>query len=202
MAQVDYKQKYVELRAKFLESTNMAYRAGYEAATKDAQIQQLTQQVADGQAREQAAAAQAGMMGQDPNAPQEDPNAMPVDGQEGADQNLMNNSPNPNQMPYGDDNQNNPAFQDQQGGGELDSAINELSGMVSKGQKPSLIDLRKSLDKVMAIRQKHIAISELKKSNSLVSETVEKVNDILDKWESEKDSESFEKMVKKKGIKI
>lgn len=72
MSDIDYKDKYLDLRDKFLKSTDVAFRLGYEQGLKDAQQQQAQMQV-----QQQQQMAQMQQMGQqqDPNAGQpQDPN--------------------------------------------------------------------------------------------------------------------------------
>lgn len=54
---VDYKKKYLDLRSKFISSLDVAFRLGYEQASKEAAIQQA-------QAQMQQVAQQQQMMGQ------------------------------------------------------------------------------------------------------------------------------------------
>lgn len=63
MKNQDWKLKYQDLKLKFHDAVDVAFRLGYEAGAQGAQVQQAQQQQADAQAAEQAA-----MMGQDPNA--------------------------------------------------------------------------------------------------------------------------------------
>lgn len=43
MALTDYKAKYMDLKAKFLNTTDLAWRLGYEQGLKDSQLEQLQQ---------------------------------------------------------------------------------------------------------------------------------------------------------------
>ena len=49
MADLDYKQKYFDLRAKFLRAVDTAYRLGYEEGAKESQQQQAAAQLQDAQ---------------------------------------------------------------------------------------------------------------------------------------------------------
>lgn len=51
---VNYKEKYLGLRSKFISSMDVAYRLGYEQASKDAVIQQAQQQMQQAQMQQQA----------------------------------------------------------------------------------------------------------------------------------------------------
>ena len=63
----NYKLKYADLKLKFHDAVDVAFRLGFEQGAQQAQVQQAQQQQADAQAAEQAAAM--GQQGQDPNAP-------------------------------------------------------------------------------------------------------------------------------------
>jgi hypothetical protein len=72
MSDIDYKEKYLDLRDKFLKSTDVAWRLGYEQGLKDSQIQQAQQQQQQmqmQQAQMQQMAQQQGQ--QDPNIGQD-----------------------------------------------------------------------------------------------------------------------------------
>src|SRR6266404_5166831 len=48
--EIDYKKKYHAMRLKLAESMDMAFRLGYEAGQKDAQVDQAVQAASDAQA--------------------------------------------------------------------------------------------------------------------------------------------------------
>lgn len=71
MSKVDYKQKYMELKMKFMESVDQAFRLGFEQGGMQEQQNQMMAQ------QQQQAELDAAMAGQPPGAPGEDPNAAP-----------------------------------------------------------------------------------------------------------------------------
>lgn len=75
MSQIDYKSKYMNLKAKFMNTTDLAWRLGYEQGLKDAQLDQLQQQQMqnDAMAQSQAGASQLGQESADPTKPEEQP---------------------------------------------------------------------------------------------------------------------------------
>lgn len=197
---VDYKMKYKEMKAKMLESIDVSYRLGYEQgykeATQEAQQAQMQQQMQQAQMMQQAA------MGgqQDPNAmvaqeasPDQQAEAMgqemspemqggmPMQGQEmGPEEELEGSQAN-----------------------ELDQYLAELESMVSKGQKPSVIDLRKAVTTISNIRKIQ---KEKMRSNKqqVISAQKSIVDNLIKKWtvKTEETSEDIEKLIREKGIEI
>lgn len=193
MSTNEWKIKYFDLKQKFLDATDTAYRLGYEQGAKDTQIEMQAQQMAQQQA--QQAAMQDGAVGVDENG-------NPVD--------EMGNPVDPNQM--------SPEMQDQamQEGGEelppdvdpevsqqLDNHINELESLVSKGEKPKVTDLRKVVDGLVSLRksQKQKWKKNVEKRSSAQKSLVD---GILAKWEKEsKDvTKDLEDQILKEGLKI
>jgi hypothetical protein len=165
---LDYKTKYNNLKASFLSSVNTSFKLGYEKGLSDSQTQQAQQQAADAQAQLQAIQNPQGQLdanGQpmDPNAPQ-DPNAQPAQLQK-----------DPSAM-----GQEQPMDEGQ--GTELDGHLNELEGLVSKGQKPSLPDLRKKIEEITNLRKSQkesLPIKQVESPKKLL------VKSILDGWKKE-----------------
>ena len=195
---IDYKMKYKEMKAKMLESVDVSYRLGYEQgfkeATQEAQMAQMQQQ------QQEAAAMQQAAMGQDPNA-QQDPNAM------GGDQGQGMPPEAGGQMPPEMGGQMPPEEMGQEGepqqSGELDQYLAELENMVSKGEKPSVIDLRNKVTEIATLRKSQ---KERMKSNrqQVVSAQKSIVDNLIKKWGSktEETSEDIEKLIREKGIEI
>ena len=73
MKGIDYKKKYMDLRAQMVSSMDLAFRMGYEQGSKEAQMQAMQQQMAAQQQMEQQMAAQQGQPGanQQPGQPEE-----------------------------------------------------------------------------------------------------------------------------------
>lgn len=80
--QIDYKNKYKELKLKFKDTVDLAFRLGVEEGMRQGQVQQAQQ--AEAAAQQAAQMGQPGQPGQDPNAPpgQEMPGQEQSDGSE------------------------------------------------------------------------------------------------------------------------
>jgi hypothetical protein len=192
----DYKQKYKEVVQKLVESTDVAYRLGYEAGMKQARQDNMMQQ----QAQQQQAMMQqqAAMIGQVPGqdgqqtdesgAPMQDqgqmPGQAPMEGQQAA--------------PMGEDEEMSP-----EQGSELDQHIGELENLVSKGEKPKVSDLRKIVTELSNLRKSQK--EKFKNNEEQVSSSQRKVvSGILKKWEEENKSvmENLEDIIAREGLKI
>ena len=189
MGITDYKTKYLKIRDTLLDATEVAFRLGYQQALKDSKIQQMEQQ--QQQVMQQAAlAAQSGHTEVDENGQEIQQPEQPqqeVD-QQGAEQ------------PYIPDlNGEAP-----EGGSELDGYINELEGLVAKGEKPSVLSMRKAVDALASFRK----AEKLKYKNNIknnVSKQKQFVDNILKKWEGdvkEDVTDGLEDIIKQHGITI
>lgn len=152
MPEINYKNKYMALRAKYMEDMDMAFRLGMEQGVQQAQQEQMAQQQAEAQAMQQAAAAG---MGGDPNQPGQ-PGEQPP-GQPGA-------QPQPGQDPMA----GQPT--------ELDQHISQLEGMLG-GSKPAgdpeaqknLDNIKKSLDSIKALRKAELQAIQFKKGEQAIN---------------------------------
>ena len=128
---VDYKQKFLDLKAKFMSSVDTSYRMGYEQGQKDAQLQNLQQQQ-----QMMAMQRQAQMQSQQQGSPEMTP-------EEQADQFMQS------QQQEEMDN----------GVSELESGIEELRDLLGKNEvdketaSHQLEALNKSLTKILEIRE-------------------------------------------------
>ena len=177
---VDYKMKYIDLRAKFMKTADRMYRLGKEDGLKEGQLQAQQQQM------EQAAQEEAMMNGQvdpqtgQPMPPQE--GEMPMDGQ----------PPEGMEM-------------DQAQGSELDQRIGELESLVAKGEKPKVTDLRKVILELAGLRKSQ---KQLKPNHKkvVVSKQKDLVDGVLKKWEKEANSKSvtdnLEDIISAEGINL
>lgn len=185
----DYKIKYNNLKAKMLQSIDVSYRIGYEQgykeATQEAQLAQMQQQMQQAQMMQQAAAQQ-GM-------PQEEGQMAPDQEQEGAMSGMEGEQP---EAEMGAEAGEEPS-------GELDQYISQLEDMVSKGEKPSVLDLRKKVTELSNLRKVQ---KEKMKSNKqqIVSAQKSIVDGLIKKWtnKTEETSEDIEKLIREKGIEI
>ena len=185
MSSVSYKQKYLEIRARLLESIDVAYRDGYANGLEKGEMQ------AQQQAQAEQEAAEAAMMGGQPGMPGEEAAMM---GEEAEGQ--MPGAPGSEMM---DEDAGVPG----QGGSELDESIGELEGLVQKGEKPKVSDLRKAVEKLSGIRKTQLSKtkSRQKKINSAQSQFV---TSILKSWDHKtKDvTEDLENTIKENGFKV
>lgn len=198
----DYKTKYMDIRAKLKESTDVAYRLGYEQGMKDgtqaaqmqamAQQQQMQQQAMMGGAPGGAPGAEGGDPSQDPSM--QGGGDMPQ-GMEGGD---------PSQDPSAGGGAPPPeAMGDEGGGSDLDQHINELQGLVSKGEKPTVLEIRKAVTTIANIR-KIQKDQWTKKVAQVIPAQKKLVDGILKKWEKENEQPSagLEEIIKQHGLKI
>ena len=175
----DYKTKYLDMRAKLLEATDTAYRLGFEEGMKEGQ--QAAQQQQMEMEAQAAAMGQPGVEG-----------GMPPEmggGEEMSPE--MGGAPAPEEMGGEEE------------GSELDSQISELENLVSKGEKPSVLTMRKAVEKLSTIRKTQ-KDTWSKKRQKTVSTQKKLVDNILNKWENESKSvtENLEDIIKEHGIKV
>jgi hypothetical protein len=155
---IDWKQKYVELRAKYLNAVDVAFRLGVQEGMRNAEIQQLQTQLQEAQAQAQAAMAAAQQPPMGGEGMPVDEQGMPVEGMEG-------------EIPV--DEEGMPVEgMEEEGGGELDQSIDELEGLVKKEKKLDVTSLMKSIHKN---KNSNIA------SSKDISEKEKKIEEILKK---------------------
>lgn len=205
---LDYKSRYKELRAKMLESTDVAYRLGYADGLKQAAADNAQMQIQ--QAQQQMMAMQGQGQQVDENGqPIQDPNAAGGEQQLGPDGQPMQDPNaamgggmpmNPNVMAM----QGQPGEEMEQGAQtELDGYINELEELVSKGQKPTISDLRKTVSAITDLRKNQKNKVKVIKTKE-VSAQKTMVDNILKKWEKESKltGDNLEERIKEEGLKL
>lgn len=158
MGQINYKDKYLQLKQRFMESVEVAFRLGYEQgaqATQMQQMQQQQQQVADQQAQaaQMAANGMGGQPGQDDGSQDSnEPGAEIQDDSRGVGQQTgaANGGAQPQDM----------------GGSELDQHIGQLENLMAKAEygTEQWETLKKSIDSLKSIK---IAF-DLKKNEQLI----------------------------------
>jgi hypothetical protein len=187
MSDLNWRNKYDSLKAKFHDSVDVAFRLGFEAGSQQAQQQAASDQAAQAQA--QAAAMQGGAPGQ-PGQPGQGQPAGPPGG-------IASEPPNgeeqaqPQQEPTEDPN----------AGSELDQHIGQLESMVAKGDmSPS--DLMKAIKDLKGLRSKpkpapkslqlsHRAshnMSEQQKASVNMQQDI--VKSVMDSWKKEEERAS------------
>lgn len=187
---VDYKIKYIDLRSKFLEGTDTAYRLGYADGLKEGQMQAMQQQMQQQQQMEAQMAAQA--QGQMPPGAEGGEMPMPP----GAEGEMP---PEEAQMPPGAEGEE-PMGEE---ASELDNHIDELSQLVAKGEKPSIKEMRNVVSKLADLRKAQKS-KYTKYSTKEASAQKKLVNSILKKWENESKNvtEGLEEIIKENGLQI
>jgi len=152
-AEVNYKNKYLELRNKYIADLDMAYRLGFEAGGQQAQQQQAIETDAQNQQAEmQRQGLQAEAMGQN-GAPKENEMGAHVGGQPGK----VSENPSQEGQPMNGTSGN---------GSEIDQHISKLQGMLGKGHSPQI---QKSLDAIIDLRKKEKLAQDLQKSQEAIS---------------------------------
>ena len=165
MSQVNYKQKYDQLKQRFQESIDVAFRLGYEQGAQQQQQQQMQdqqQQMADQQAAEAQAAAGGGQFGGGSpgegggGAPGDDPNSAPPGGAQ-----MSEDSRGVGQQAQGAGGMAGGA-----GGSELDSHIGELEGLMAKAEygTEGWETLKKSIDTLKSYKSQ----VDFKKNEQLI----------------------------------
>lgn len=129
-AEINYKNKYMELRSKYMNDLDVAFRLGFEQGGQQAQQDQAMQQEQQAQEIQTAAAgAQPGQPGAEGAAPGGDP---------GMDQNSAGAPETGSEHPQGS---------------ELDQHIAKLESMIAKAEKSSPEELKKSFAEFQTIGQ-------------------------------------------------
>lgn len=188
MSMIDYKSKYMDLKAKFMSTVDLSYRLGFEAGLKESQIDQANQQAQEAQMQQQQMA-QAGQPGApQPGTPEESPSVedtTPVQEEQ--------KSMNPNED-------------------ELGQHIEKLESMVAKSEisPTEMQDLKKTLNDIKSLQiqmnltksmdsikhnhsHKHAPLKLTPKLQANLSVPAKKaltlqeeiVNNILEKWEND-----------------
>lgn len=193
----DWKMKYMEIRSKLKEATDVAYRLGYERGMKDG-TQQAQMQAMQQQAQMQQQAMMGGAPGQPGGAPGQDPSQDPA--MQGGDAGGM---PPAGTADADAAQMATAGGEDEGGGSELDNHINELQSLVAKGEKPSVMDMRKAVQ-ALANMRKAQKDTWSKKTEKIIPAQKKVVDNLLKKWEkeSEKPSETIESIIQSHGLKI
>ena len=147
---INYKQKYQELKMKFMESVDAAFRLGFEQGALQSQQDQVAQQ--DQMAQQQQMQQQA----------QQDQMNTVQPGQEQPEQEQPEQEQPEQEQPEQEQSQLD------QGGSELDQHIATLESMVSNGNaQPE--EIQKALHNLKSFRQNQLQEIELQKSAKSIS---------------------------------
>lgn len=141
--EVNYKAKYLELRAKYMNAVDVAFRLGFEEGAKQSQLDNAGQQLAQAQAEKQSMAANS------EQASKENNNGTPGTPDQGA---APDKSGSPSIQPSPAEsapNAGNAPLKESENpeGSELDQHIAKLESMIQKSENPAE-DLKKSLDEL------------------------------------------------------
>jgi hypothetical protein len=167
---INYKMKYQELKLKFINTTDVAWRLGYEAGLQAAQLQNSQQQLEQANQNAQLHAQAAGAQ----KAPGQESSKVPANAEEGdKEENKLSAHPD---------------------GSELDQHISELEGMLGKSEITQ-DDLKKVLDsmklkknEVKSISMPALTFSAPNMDNSskeAIKIQNEIVTNVMKKWEDE-----------------
>jgi hypothetical protein len=141
----DYKKKYMELRSKYINDLDMAFRLGVEQGIQVAQQQQT--QDKEAQMNEEKMQMQQASQGQPPGAPGADAGEAPPD-------------------PASENPTSAESMQSEQRGSELDQHIGKLESMIGSDAKP---EIKKSLDAIVSLRKAEKDAVDMKKSQAAIS---------------------------------
>ncbi len=160
--EINYKQKYQELKAKYMNAVDMAFRLGVEEGMKQSQLDQANQQLAQAQAAQQG-------MGGDPSGGQ--PGGMP------GEESPTNNNGAPGAPSGGGPDKSGaasvqpppagPASENPQGS-ELDQHIEKLESMVAKSEQLDVTDLKKAIEDLKSLQKSQKEQLELAKSAAAI----------------------------------
>jgi hypothetical protein len=151
--EINYKKKYLELRGKYINDLDMAFRLGMEQGLQQAQQQQSMEAEANAQQMQmqQPQIEAQGMGGQ--RAPQED------DSTTSPGQNTPGQSAKP------EDDQVSMPNQMEQQNSELDQHIGRLESMLGSSAEP---DIQKSLQAIASLRKAQRDALDMKKAESAI----------------------------------
>lgn len=148
--EINYKSKYMQLKAKFMSSVDTAFRLGFEQGGQAAQQQQAMQQQEQQQQMEEQ---QAGMQAEPGDPSQE------VDEQQPG---------MPGQVAQSGQDQDPSSAHPQ--GSELDQHIAQLEGMLGKGEELDTEALMKAVQDLKTFQKKMKFDIEMKKSYAAIPE--------------------------------
>jgi malonyl CoA-acyl carrier protein transacylase len=138
-AEINYKNKYMELRSKYLNDVDVAFRLGFEQGGMQAQQDQMAQEQQQAQEMQQAAAQGAAQ-----------PGGAPGEGQPGQpEQSQETGSEHPE-------------------GSELDQHIAKLESMIAKPDGASPQELGKSIEDLKKLTKSWKEQSDLRKSQNAI----------------------------------
>lgn len=166
--EINYKQKYQELKAKYMNAVDMAFRLGVEEGMKQSQLDQANQQLAEAQAQQQAMAGGDPTGGQPGDGSDTNNNGAPgVPSGGGPD---MSGSASVQPPPPAGAAQGAVPMKESENpqGSELDQHISTLEGMLNKSEGVNPADLILVVNKLQSLRKSMHDQAELAKSAAAI----------------------------------
>jgi hypothetical protein len=166
--EINWKQKYQELKSKYMNAVDMAFRLGVEEGLKQGQLDSANQQLAQASAQQQDQAAAGGAEGADPSAGGGAGGKLP-----GAKQNNNGAAGVPDQG-NGQDKAGAPSIQpnpvsENPEGSELDQHIQKLESMIAKSEQFDVKDLKETINDLKSLQKSQKEQLELRKSQMAIS---------------------------------
>lgn len=149
MPEINWKMKYQELKSKYMEAVDLAFRMGFEQGTQQSQMDSMMQQQQQAQQLQQQQAAGGAPGGQFGNP--------------GDDQQIDDQGPGAT-MPAGPGQGIQPAESENPDGSELDQHIAKLESMISKSETLDPKDLAQAISELKQLQKSQREQSELRKS--------------------------------------
>ena len=159
-AEINYKNKYLELRAKYMGDLDMAFRLGFEQGKQQQQQNQVAEQQAQAmQLQEAALQGQAGPGGEGGGG-----DFGGGGGEKPGNESAPGGEATPGGQPTSPQNAAPEA-----GGSEIDKHIATLEGLIGTGGAPSNPgDIKKSIEALKSLRKAQVQAAELKKSQMAI----------------------------------
>lgn len=163
--EINWRQKYQELKAKYMNAVDMAFRLGVEEGMKQGQLDNAQQQLA--QSQEQNVAAAGGAAGQPPGGAaspgKPNNNGAPGTPDQGAGAD-KSGAPSIQPNPVEGAQPAPMAESEHPEGSELDQHISKLEAMIAKSEDLDVTDLKEAVNGLKELQKSQKELSELKKS--------------------------------------
>jgi hypothetical protein len=162
--EINYKMKYQELKSKYMNAVDMAFRLGVEEGLKQGQLDSANQQLAQASAQQQDQAAGGAAPGGDPAAGGQPPGGKPNN----------NGAPGVPDQGNGVDKAGAPSVQpppvsENPEGSELDQHIAKLESMIAKSEDLDITDLKETINSIRELQKSQKEQLELRKSQMAIS---------------------------------
>ena len=163
--EINWKMKYNELKSKYMNAVDMAFRLGVEEGLKQGQLDSANQQLAQASAQQQDQAAGGGAPGGDPSA---------AGGQPPGGKPNNNGAPGVPDQGNGVDKARAPSVQPppvsaNPEGSELDQHIAKLESMIAKSEDLDVNVLKEAINDLKQVQKAQKGQLELQKSQMAIS---------------------------------